>query len=140
MTALVRLAEAEGFPRHCWQLARASWFAQFEGGHLDELIETHVVGLRVAEALGDEVAVAMMLNYLASAHYRLGRFAESNRLMERALDVYRRLGLRAMCAIPWVTWATRTSPVVTIAGVGSAWRHPRHWPGGCRSRSHWPTP
>ncbi|MEV5207381.1 BTAD domain-containing putative transcriptional regulator [Micromonospora sp. NPDC053740] len=95
ITALVRLAEAEGFGRHCWQLARASWYAQFEGGHLDELIETHLVGLRMAEELGTEEAVAMMLNYLASAHYRLGRFGESNRLMERALDVYRRLGLRS---------------------------------------------
>ncbi|MFE9192137.1 BTAD domain-containing putative transcriptional regulator [Micromonospora sp. NPDC007208] len=95
LTALVRLAEAEGFPRHCWQLARASWYAQFESGHLDELIETHAVGLRAAEQLGDEVAVAMILNYLASAHYRLGRFAESNRLMEMALDGYRRLGLQS---------------------------------------------
>ncbi|MCG5436481.1 AfsR/SARP family transcriptional regulator [Micromonospora foliorum] len=95
LTALVRLAEAEGFPRHCWQLARACWYAQFESGHLDELIETHAVGLRAAEQLGDEGAVAMMLNYLASAHYRLGRFAESNRLMEMALDVYRRLGLQS---------------------------------------------
>ncbi|SCF22393.1 AfsR/SARP family transcriptional regulator [Micromonospora saelicesensis] len=95
LTALVRLAETEGFPRHCWQLSRACWYAQFEGGHLDELVETHMVGLRVAEELGDETAMAMMLNYLASAHYRLGRFAESNRLMERALDVYRRLGLQS---------------------------------------------
>ncbi|MFG1870109.1 AfsR/SARP family transcriptional regulator [Micromonospora arborensis] len=93
-TTLVRLAEAEGFLSQCWQLARAGWHAQFEGGRLDELIETHTVGLRAAEELGDERALATMLNYLASAHYRLGNFPESIRLMERSLAIFRRLGLR----------------------------------------------
>ncbi|MGC5289165.1 BTAD domain-containing putative transcriptional regulator [Micromonospora sp. DT231] len=94
-TALVRLAETEAFPRYCWQLARACWFAQFEGGRLDELIETHTIGLRAAEALGDDRAVATVLNYLASAHYRLGDFPESIRVMERSLGIFRELGLRS---------------------------------------------
>ncbi|KAB1944615.1 tetratricopeptide repeat protein [Micromonospora sp. ALFpr18c] len=93
-TALVRLAETEGFLHYCWQLARACWYAQFESGRLDELIETHTVGLRAAEELGDDRAVATMLNYLASAHYRLGDFPESIRVMERSLEIFRRLGLR----------------------------------------------
>ncbi|MFI6784129.1 BTAD domain-containing putative transcriptional regulator [Micromonospora sp. NPDC050276] len=93
-TALVRLAATEGFLQHCWQLARACWHAQFEGGRLDELIETHSAGLRAAEELGDDRAVATMLNYLASAHYRLGDFPESIRVMERSLEIFRRLGLR----------------------------------------------
>ncbi|MET8120171.1 BTAD domain-containing putative transcriptional regulator [Micromonospora sp. NPDC005189] len=93
-TALVRLAETEGFPRYCWQLARACWYAQFEGGRLDELIETHTIGLRAAEELGDDRAVATMLNYLASAHYRLGDFPESIRVMERSLGIFSQLGLR----------------------------------------------
>ncbi|MEV0721333.1 BTAD domain-containing putative transcriptional regulator [Micromonospora purpureochromogenes] len=94
LTALVRLAEEEGFPARCWQLARACWRPNFDGGHLDELIETHTIGLRVAEELGDEVAIAMTLNYLSSAYYRLARFPEAIRLMEVALDLRRRLGLR----------------------------------------------
>ncbi|PWR12049.1 transcriptional regulator [Micromonospora sicca] len=93
LTALVRLAEAEGLPRHCWQLARACWRANFDGGHLDELIETHTIGLRVAEGLGDDPAAAVMLNYLSSAYYRLARFPEAIRLMEVALGLRRRLGL-----------------------------------------------
>ncbi|MET0416124.1 MAG: BTAD domain-containing putative transcriptional regulator [Actinoplanes sp.] len=93
-TALVRLAETEGFLQQCWQLARACWHAQFESGRLDELIETHSAGLRAAEELGDDRAVATMLNYLASAHYRLGDYSESIRLMERSLEIFRRLGLR----------------------------------------------
>ncbi|WP_319460026.1 AfsR/SARP family transcriptional regulator [Micromonospora sp. RTP1Z1] len=95
LTALVRLAETEDFPRHCWQLARACWRANFDGGHLDELVETHTIGLRVGEASSDDVARAVMLNYLSSAYYRLARFPEAIRLMEVALDLRRRLGLRS---------------------------------------------
>ncbi|MEH0934336.1 ATP-binding protein, partial [Micromonospora psammae] len=93
LPALSRIAEAEGFPRHCWQLARASWRAQFDGGHLDDLIEMHEAGRRAAATMGDDEAVATMLNYLASAYYRLARFSEAIGLMEVALDLWRRLGL-----------------------------------------------
>ncbi|NES14649.1 MULTISPECIES: AfsR/SARP family transcriptional regulator [Micromonospora] len=94
LAALVRLAEAEGFLRHCWQLARATWWSNFDGGHLGELSETHAIALRAAEALGDDMAATVTMNYLASAHYRLGRFAEASRLMGTVVDRYRRLGLR----------------------------------------------
>ncbi|MFY1618145.1 BTAD domain-containing putative transcriptional regulator [Micromonospora sp. WMMD736] len=92
--ALVRLAETEGFLHYCWQLTRACWYAQFESGRLDELIETHSIGLRAAEAVGDEKAMATLLNYLASAHYRLGDFPEAIRVTEVSLDIFRRLDLR----------------------------------------------
>ncbi|WP_053655042.1 BTAD domain-containing putative transcriptional regulator [Micromonospora sp. NRRL B-16802] len=94
LTALVRLAYAEGFRSHCWQLARACWHAQYDGGHLEELIETHTLGLSAAEELGDDAGTRMMLNYLASGYFRMGRLSESIRLMEQAVGVYRRLGLR----------------------------------------------
>ncbi|MFF0228827.1 BTAD domain-containing putative transcriptional regulator [Micromonospora sp. NPDC005254] len=94
LTALIRLAGEEDFPAQCWQLARAGWRLNFDGGHLDELIETHTIGLRAAERLGDEAAVAAMLNYLASAYFRLARFPEAIRVMEVALELRRRLGLR----------------------------------------------
>ncbi|WP_433536011.1 BTAD domain-containing putative transcriptional regulator [Micromonospora sp. CA-249363] len=94
LTALVRLAEEEDFPVECWQLARACWRLNFDGGHLDELIETHTIGLRVAERLGDEAAIAAMLNYLSSAYFRLARFPDAISAMEVALTLRRRLGLR----------------------------------------------
>ncbi|WP_410814598.1 BTAD domain-containing putative transcriptional regulator [Micromonospora sp. 067-2] len=94
LTALIRMAEEENFPVQCWQMARACWRLNFDGGHLDELIETHTIGLRVAERLGDEAAIAMMLNYLSSAYFRLARFPEAIRAMEVALTLRRRLGLR----------------------------------------------
>ncbi|SCL40518.1 AfsR/SARP family transcriptional regulator [Micromonospora aurantiaca (nom. illeg.)] len=91
LTALVRLAEAEGFLRQSWQLARVGWTVNFYGGHLDDLIETHQIGLRAAERLGDDEAVATMHNYLASADYRRARFAEVIRRMEVVVGIYRRL-------------------------------------------------
>ncbi|MFI2710281.1 BTAD domain-containing putative transcriptional regulator [Micromonospora sp. NPDC018662] len=94
LTALVQLAEAEGFLRHCWQLARACWRANFDSGHLDDLLETHTVGLRAAEALGDEAAVGTIYNYLSSVYYRQARFPDAIRLMRQALEIRRRLGLR----------------------------------------------
>ncbi|MEU8315858.1 BTAD domain-containing putative transcriptional regulator [Micromonospora sp. NPDC048887] len=94
LTALVRLAEQEGFLQQSWQLARVGWPINFYGGHLDDLVETHQIGLRAAERLGDDEAVATMLNYLASADYRRARFAEAIRRMEAAVGIYRRLGRR----------------------------------------------
>lgn len=94
LTALPRIAEAEGLLQHCWRLARACWWANYHGGQLSELIEMHTVGLRAAERLNDEAAVALTLNYLASAHYRLAQFPEAITLMSRSLKVCRRLGLR----------------------------------------------
>ncbi|MGW5667300.1 BTAD domain-containing putative transcriptional regulator [Micromonospora sp. NPDC003776] len=95
LSAMVRLAEAEGFLQHCWQLARATWRANFDAGHIDELLDSHTIALRVTEALGDDEASALTLNYLASAHHRLGRFTEAIRLMEVALTHYRRLERKA---------------------------------------------
>ncbi len=89
LTALVRLAENEGFLRQSWQLARVAWVSNFYGGRLDDLIETHQIGLRAAERLGDEEAVATMLNYLASADYRRARFAEAIRRLEAVVGIYR---------------------------------------------------
>ncbi|WP_431880362.1 BTAD domain-containing putative transcriptional regulator [Micromonospora marina] len=91
LTALVRFAENEGFLRQSWQLARVAWVSNFYGGHLDDLIETHQIGLRAAERLGDEEAVATLLNYLASADYRRARFAEAIRRLEAVVGIYRRL-------------------------------------------------
>ncbi|WP_028569395.1 AfsR/SARP family transcriptional regulator [Salinispora tropica] len=94
LTVLPRIAEAEGQLQHCWRLARACWWVNYQGGHFSELIEMHTVGLRAAQRLDDQAAVALTLNYLASAHYRLAQFPEAITLMSRGLQVCRRLGLR----------------------------------------------
>ncbi|GIJ21779.1 AfsR/SARP family transcriptional regulator [Micromonospora lutea] len=91
LAAMPALAEAE-YPERAWQLARASWRLLYNGGHLDELIETHRVGLRSAQALGDESAQALMLNYLASAHFRRARFAHAIALLQQAVELCRSSG------------------------------------------------
>ncbi|WP_433530150.1 BTAD domain-containing putative transcriptional regulator [Micromonospora sp. CA-263727] len=91
LVAMPALAEQD-FPERAWQLARASWRLLYNGGHLDELVETHRVGLRAAESLGDEQTQAMMLNYLASTHFRRARFAEAIVLLQRAVELCRRTG------------------------------------------------
>lgn len=94
LPALVRAAFEHGRYQHCWQLARACWRLLYAAGHSDELIEIHTVGLRAAEALGEAGPIATMRNYLASAYFRLGRFAEAIELMEVARELRRRTGDR----------------------------------------------
>ncbi len=91
LVALPALAEQE-FSQRAWQIARASWRLLYNGGHLDDLVETHSVGLRAAEASGDESAQALMLNYLASAYFRRARFAHAIALLQRAVELCRRSG------------------------------------------------
>ncbi|MEU5563796.1 AfsR/SARP family transcriptional regulator [Micromonospora musae] len=92
LSAMVRLAHAEGRYEYCWQLAFAGWSYWYASGHPDELIETHTIGLRAAERLGDEAAIATMHNYLASGYHRLARYAEALTSMELALSLRERLG------------------------------------------------
>ncbi|MEU5548317.1 BTAD domain-containing putative transcriptional regulator [Micromonospora sp. NPDC047793] len=88
LTALCRMAESI-FPRRCWQLALACWRPLFNGGQIDELTEMHTVGLRAAESLHEESAVALVLNYLASAYFRRAQFGQAVRLLQRAVDLTR---------------------------------------------------
>jgi tetratricopeptide (TPR) repeat protein len=103
-SALVALAGAaeERFPQQAWQLARASWRLLFLGGHLDELVEMHTAGLRAAEAVGDDTARALMLNYLASVDFRRARLPSAVRKLEQAVDLCRRSGPSGL--LPNMLW------------------------------------
>ncbi|MFI6261208.1 BTAD domain-containing putative transcriptional regulator [Micromonospora sp. NPDC051006] len=94
IAAMVRLAEQEGRAAYCWQLAYAGWSYWYSHGHLDELIEIHSTGLRAAERLGDEAAIATMHNYLASGYHRQARYGDAVASMEIALRLRERLGDR----------------------------------------------
>ncbi|WBB66096.1 AfsR/SARP family transcriptional regulator [Micromonospora sp. WMMD812] len=94
LTAMIRFAEQAGRDGYCWQLAHAGWSYWYAYGHLDDLIEAHEVGLRAAERLDDDAAVAAMHNYLASGYYRLARYGEAVASMEIALRLRARLGDR----------------------------------------------
>ncbi|MGK5743173.1 BTAD domain-containing putative transcriptional regulator [Micromonospora sp. URMC 103] len=94
LIAMIRLAEATGWEIYCWQLAHAGWSYWYAHGHLDDLIEAHSIGLRAAERLGDDAAVAAMHNYLASGYHRRARYGEAIASMEIALRLRSRLGDR----------------------------------------------
>ncbi|WP_249999617.1 AfsR/SARP family transcriptional regulator [Actinoplanes sp. M2I2] len=79
---------------YAWRLPRAAWRHLFNLGYLDEVQALHERALAVVERDGDQPAVATMLNYLASVHFRRGRMDEAIRLMERCVALRRKVGSR----------------------------------------------
>ena len=92
LVAVIRYAAASGYDLQAWQLARASWAYLYRRGYVDNLLETHSVGLAAAERLGDENAIAIMCNYLASAYEKLGELEHAGRLLTRAIALWSGLG------------------------------------------------
>ena len=90
--ALVRHAEQSGFDRYVWRIARAAWRFHFLRGYYDDIIELQQGGLRAAERLNDDNAIAAMHNYLASGYQRVGRFLESIQHLEIAVKLRERIG------------------------------------------------
>ena len=92
--AILRLAETHGAYRLVWLLARSAWRIWFMAAEYDDLIEAHRSGLAAARAAGDEWAVAVMTNYLASGLYRVGRVREAADMLVAAHDAFVKLGDR----------------------------------------------
>ncbi|MGN9908002.1 AfsR/SARP family transcriptional regulator [Phytohabitans sp. LJ34] len=90
--ALIRLAEEAGLDGYVWRLARAAWRFHFLRGYYDDIIELQQRGLRAAERLNDDKAIAAMHNYLASGYQRVGRFLESIQHLEIAVRLRERIG------------------------------------------------
>ncbi|WP_213453872.1 AfsR/SARP family transcriptional regulator [Rhizomonospora bruguierae] len=91
LIAAVRCAAEWNLLEHVWRLARAVWRSLYVSGHIDELVETQRRAVAAAEALGDEQALAVCLNYLASGYFRLSRPQDSIDCLHRTLDLWRRL-------------------------------------------------
>jgi DNA-binding SARP family transcriptional activator/tetratricopeptide (TPR) repeat protein len=87
LRAAVHHAAASGMDGYAWKLARAAWPFYYEGGHLDDLLDTHRCGLAAAERLGCDDAVATMNNYLASAYYKTGQFEQARSALQRAITI-----------------------------------------------------
>lgn len=92
LVASVRCAAEWGLNDHVWRLARAVWRSLYVSGHIDELVDTQQQAVAAAEALGDEQALAVCLNYLASGYFRLSRAQDSIDCLHRTLALWRRLG------------------------------------------------
>ncbi|MFA1541431.1 ATP-binding protein [Actinomadura monticuli] len=82
-------AHRRGLHRETWEMCEALWGVVVVRKHYAAWVETHETGLASATALGDPLAVARMLESLASARLNLGEFAEAERLSREALVLER---------------------------------------------------
>jgi tetratricopeptide (TPR) repeat protein len=103
--AILRLAGHLGADSYVWLLARSAWRLWYLRAEYDELIDAHRRGLAAARSAGDDYATAMMLNYLASGLYRVGRLPEAVEMTAAAFEAFARLG-------------DRRSAVVVLANLG----------------------
>ncbi|WP_346434204.1 BTAD domain-containing putative transcriptional regulator [Phytohabitans maris] len=90
--ALVRHAAQAGHDGYAWRLARAPWRFHYLRGYLDDIVELHECGLRAAERLEDDTAIASMHNYLASGYQRVGRSQEAVHHLEIAIRLREQAG------------------------------------------------
>ncbi|MEU4618514.1 BTAD domain-containing putative transcriptional regulator [Actinoplanes sp. NPDC023801] len=74
LSAFVEAAARSEHPQYAWLLPRAAWCLLFYRGYTEDVGVLHERGLAVAQRSGDETAVAMMVNGLASYHYRCGEY------------------------------------------------------------------
>ncbi|MFG2003675.1 tetratricopeptide repeat protein [Spirillospora sp. NPDC048911] len=86
LCALVYAAEDRGWHDLAWQLCEALWGFYLSLKHYDQWIETHRIGLRAAERLGDAGARFRMGIQLGRALYETRRFAEAHEVLGRTLE------------------------------------------------------
>jgi DNA-binding SARP family transcriptional activator/tetratricopeptide (TPR) repeat protein len=90
--AFMDAAVAVGRPEYAWLLPRAAWRRLWARGYTDDIATLHRRALEVAEASGDDVAVAFSANYLASAITQSGRYDEALELLGMAATRWERAG------------------------------------------------
>jgi tetratricopeptide (TPR) repeat protein len=82
--ALLNLAETLGASSYVWMLARSAWRLWYLYGQFEDVVDAHRRGLRAARSIPDDVAAAVMANYLASGLHRLGRAREAAQVLSDA--------------------------------------------------------
>ncbi|MFD1084486.1 AfsR/SARP family transcriptional regulator [Micromonospora andamanensis] len=92
LVLLVGRAHEWGHHQQAWQLARVLWRFLFTRGCYDDIVVTNLQGLAAAETIGDEGAVAVMHNYLASAYLRTGNYSGALANLEKAVEICQRRG------------------------------------------------
>ncbi|MEU3427088.1 AfsR/SARP family transcriptional regulator [Streptomyces gardneri] len=88
LVAAVSLAHETGLHAQSWKLAASLWAYLRLGGHHDDWLCTHTVGLAAARAAGDERAEAWMLNGLGNQVKQAGRPAEAITYFRRVLSLH----------------------------------------------------
>ncbi len=100
LAAFVDAAAAAGLTEWVWLLPRAAWRYLYTRGYV---VESDVLlrrGIAAARQLGDESAVAVCANYLASCAQRLDRRDEARSLLELAVRTARALNDNERTARP----------------------------------------
>ncbi|ATO15837.1 transcriptional regulator [Micromonospora sp. WMMA2032] len=111
LDGLVRQAAQEGHESMAWRLARASWRFSYTRSYYDDITATHEIGLTAARRSGDEHAIALMHNYLASACVRTGSYREASAHLHAVVSIRTALGdadgaQRARVNLGVVHWLT----------------------------------
>ncbi|MBU2663207.1 tetratricopeptide repeat protein [Actinoplanes bogorensis] len=99
---------AAGVPElidYAWKLPRAAWRFLFERGYLDDVRRTNERALSALDDGENRGAIATVLNYLASVHYRSARLDEAIRMMERCIALRQEIGDRHAAASALVNLA-----------------------------------
>jgi DNA-binding SARP family transcriptional activator/tetratricopeptide (TPR) repeat protein len=96
LLAVSRSAEACGEYRYVWLLARAAWRMWFQQGYFDDMIDAFERGLAAARAAGDDAAVGVMANYLASGYHRVARIRDAASMLALAHEFAERAGDRVI--------------------------------------------
>jgi tetratricopeptide (TPR) repeat protein len=96
LLAISRSAAAWGEHRYVWLLARATWRLWFQQGYFDDMIDAFERGLAVARTAGDDAAVGVMANYLASGYHRVARLRDAANMLSVAHEFASRAGDRVM--------------------------------------------
>jgi DNA-binding SARP family transcriptional activator/tetratricopeptide (TPR) repeat protein/DNA-binding XRE family transcriptional regulator len=95
LKAMLGLAAAAGFDQHAWQLPRALMSFQDRRGYWRESAETSLVGLAVAQRIGDRAAQAMLHSQLGRVYGLIGSYATASEHAVKALSLWQQLGDRA---------------------------------------------
>jgi DNA-binding SARP family transcriptional activator/tetratricopeptide (TPR) repeat protein len=74
---LIRHAAAVGWYDATYQLTRAIWWHQYQHAYHDDCLEIHGLALAAAQRLGDEGAIAHVINNRASVNFVLGRWQDA---------------------------------------------------------------
>nr|WP_281365043.1 BTAD domain-containing putative transcriptional regulator [Phytohabitans houttuyneae] len=128
--ALVRHAEQTGHDEYAWRMARAPWRFHYLRGYIDDIVELHECGLRAAERLKDDTAIASMHNYLASGLQRVGRSQEAVHHLEIAIKLRERTGdlggagqSRANAAsVYWMLGRFEEAASINLMALAESWR------------------
>jgi DNA-binding SARP family transcriptional activator/tetratricopeptide (TPR) repeat protein/DNA-binding XRE family transcriptional regulator len=111
--ALLRLAEKLNAAEYVWKLARAAWRLWYLYAQFDDIVDAHRRGLRAARSIPDELAAAVMANYLASGLHRLGKVREAVAVLSDVL----RLSAEQRRAVA-IDVVLRANLAHTLLGVG----------------------